>query len=275
MLLSMLKELDALCRKHGISYMLFAGSALGAVRHRGFIPWDDDLDVLMLRPDYERFLDLAPRELDPERYYVQREFSPHWPMQFSKLRRNGTTCLEKYHPRDEQMHQGVYLDLFPCDNLADSPLLRALQFVGSKAVIAKALYARGYETRSLPKKLMLQLCRLLPLEPLRRFCVRSRDANSVMVHSFFGCGTNYNKNVFPRSWITETELVPFEDGLFPVSASWDALLRKLYGDYWILPDEKQRAVKQHAAILDLSRPWWEHLEEHRNMHFDILTRSIR
>lgn len=86
-LLQMLHEVDRICRKYGIQYMLFAGTALGAVRHGGFIPWDDDIDVIMLRPEYERFLALAVDELDSNTYYLQREFSEHWPMFFAKLRK--------------------------------------------------------------------------------------------------------------------------------------------------------------------------------------------
>lgn len=78
-LLEMLKEFDRICRRHDIPYMLFAGTALGAQRHGGFIPWDDDLDVIMLRPAYQRFLEVAESELDGA-YYLQKEFSDHWPM---------------------------------------------------------------------------------------------------------------------------------------------------------------------------------------------------
>lgn len=143
LLLEMLKDFDAVCRRHGIRYQLFAGSALGAVRHNGFIPWDDDLDVILSRSEYERFFREAAMDFDPEIYYVQQEHSPHWSMHFSKLRRNGTTCIEKYHPKDPGIHQGVYIDIFPYDNLASSPFQRRLQFAASKVIIAKALWERG------------------------------------------------------------------------------------------------------------------------------------
>lgn len=275
LLLEMLKDFDTVCRAHGVRYQLFSGTALGAVRHRGFIPWDDDLDIVMLRADYERFFDEAAAELDAEKYTAQREFSPHWPMQFSKLRRNGTTCLEKLHPKDENMHQGVYLDLFPCDALSDNALTQRLQFLASKIVIAKALYARGYETNSLAKKLFLQLCRLLPSEPFRRFVVRRGDDGSTMVHTFFGAGRAFQKNIYDRAWFTESVSLPFEDGAFPVSAHYDALLTKLYGDYLRIPDETERKCKEHTALLDLHRPYTDYLEQQKTMRFDEYTRSIR
>lgn len=271
----MLKDFDAVCKEHNINYMLFSGTALGAVRHHGFIPWDDDADVIMLRSEYNRFFETAAQDLDREEYYVQREYSAHWPMQFSKLRRNGTTCLEKYHPKDPSQHQGVYIDIFPCDNLADNVFVRRLQFLASKIVIAKALYARGYETNNPIKKCFMQLCRLIPRKPVWAFCVRRKDSNSDMVHSFLGCGSKYEKNIFPRKWFEQTENMPFEDCTLPVSAAYDSFLTKLYGNYHKLPTEEERRCKEHVALLDLNHPYTEYIEQQREMHFDILTRSIR
>ena len=104
-MLEMLTDVDEICKKYNIKYQLFAGSLLGAVRHKGFIPWDDDLDIVILRPEYERFLRIAPSELDAEKYFLQKEFSEHWPMFFTKLRKNGTACIERQVPKDKLMHQ--------------------------------------------------------------------------------------------------------------------------------------------------------------------------
>lgn len=161
-LLELLTVFDNICRRLGISYQLFAGTALGAVRHKGFIPWDDDLDIIMLRPEYERFLKEAPAEPESEKYFLQAEFSEHWPMFFSKLRKNGTACIERYVPRDELMHQGIYIDIFPCDSLSNAPIIGKLQFAASKAVIARSLAKRGYRTDSKIKKLALKLSCLVP-----------------------------------------------------------------------------------------------------------------
>lgn len=274
-LLSMLKDFDAVCEKHGIRYMLFAGTALGAVRHRGFIPWDDDADVIMLRSEYERFFECAAKDFDTGKYFVQREFSPHWPMQFSKLRLNNTACIEKYHPKDPEIHQGIYIDIFPCDNLANNKTVRKLQFSASKIVIAKALYARGYETDSIAKKCFMQFCRLLPLEPFRRFCVRSKDSGSDMVHSFFAASKKYEKSVFPREWFEKTVRVPFADTQFPVSSHCEELLTELYGDYLRIPTPEERKRKEHAAIIDTERSYKEYLDEQQKMKIDVYTRSIR
>lgn len=274
-LLSMLKDFDAVCEKHDIHYILFAGTALGAVRHHGFIPWDDDADVIMLRCDYERFFECAAKDFDAEKYYVQREFSSHWPMQFSKLRLNNTACMEKYYPKDPEIHQGIYIDIFPCDNLSDSKAVGKLQFSASKIVIAKALYARGYETDSIIKKCFMQFCRLLPLEPFRKFCVRSKDSGSEMVHSFLAASKRYKKSVFPREWFEKTVRVPFEDTKLPVSCHCAEMLAELYGDYLKIPPPEERKCKEHAAILDTEHSYTQYLNEQRKMKIDTYTKSIR
>lgn len=273
--LSMLKDFDAVCQKHRISYQLFSGTALGAVRHKGFIPWDDDIDVVMLREDYERFFDSASKELDSNKYYVQREFSEHWPMFFSKLRLNGTTYIEKYHSHDARIHQGIYIDIFPCDNLSDSRLMQKLQYIASKIVIAKSLYARGYETNSTVKKCFMQFCRILPTEPFKRLCIRRNDSSSLKVHTFFGGGKKFERSIFFREWFEQSVKMRFEDSEFPVSAHYDEMLRVMYGDYMVMPTLEQRVCKRHAAIVDINKPYTFHLEEQKNMKIEKYTESIR
>lgn len=273
--LSMLKDFDAVCQKHRISYQLFSGTALGAVRHKGFIPWDDDIDVVMLREDCERFFDSASKELDSNKYYVQREFSEHWPMFFSKLRLNGTTYIEKYHSHDARIHQGIYIDIFPCDNLSDNRLMQKLQYIASKIVIAKSLYARGYETNSTVKKCFMQFCRILPTEPFKRLCIRRNNSSSLKVHTFFGGGKKFERSIFFREWFEQSVKMRFEDSEFPVSAHYDEMLRVMYGDYMIMPTLEQRVCKRHAAIVDINKPYTFHLEEQRNMKIEKYTESIR
>ena len=273
--LSMLKDFDAVCQKHRISYQLFSGTALGAVRYKGFIPWDDDIDVVMLREDYERFFDSASKELDSNKYYVQREFSEHWPMFFSKLRLNGTTYIEKYHSHDARIHQGIYIDIFPCDNLSDNRLMQKLQYIASKIVIAKSLYARGYETNSTVKKCFMQFCRILPTEPFKRLCIRRNDSSSLKVHTFFGGGKKFERSIYLREWFEQSVKMRFEDSEFPVSAHYDEMLRVMYGDYMVMPTLEQRVCKRHAAIVDINKPYTFHLEEQKNMKIEKYTESIR
>ena len=273
-LLTLLREFDRVCRALDIPYILFAGTMLGAVRHGGFIPWDDDVDVLMMRKDYERFLREAEGVLDRDTFYLQKEFSAHWPMFFSKLRLNNTACLERYHPNDPDTHQGVYIDLFPCDSAASTGAGRKLQFFASKVVIAKSLRKRGYETDSRVKKIFMNLCALLPMKPFLSMTRHGRE-NSEYVHSFLGGASEYKKSVYPRRYIEKTVPVKFEGQEFPVPEEYDSLLRILYGDYMTLPEPEKRGVKQHAILVDLENSYEIYRDYRNDMTFDIYTRSIR
>ena len=117
--------------------------------------------------------------------------------------------------------------------------------------------------------------RQFPLKGLKAICIRKKDQKSQLVHTFFGAGSKYEKNIFPRAWIEQSVEMQFEDGVFPVSAYYDELLTKLYGDYHALPNPEDRKCKEHVAILDLEHPYEAHLSELHNMQFDVLTRSIR
>ncbi len=273
-ILRLLKEFDRVCRVLEIPYVLFAGTLLGAVRHQGFIPWDDDLDVLMLRKDYDRFLKEAPAVLTPDVFYLQKERSEHWPLSFSKLRLNGTTCLEKYHPKDEKIHQGIYIDIFPCDDGCKTGFGRRVQFLASKVVVAKGLDKRGYDTDSRMKKIFMALCRVLPLKPFV-WLVKHGEKEGATVHSFFAAAKSYSKNVFPRRYLTQRIEAEFEGDTYPIPAEYDKLLRELYGDYTQLPPPEQRVCKQHAILVDTQRSYEEYAHYRDGMTFDVYTRSIR
>lgn len=274
-MLEMLCEVDRICQKHNIAYMLFAGTMLGAVRHQGFIPWDDDLDVVMLRPEYERFLKIAPSELDPEVFFLQKEFSLHWPMFFSKLRRNGTTCIERYFPKDPEQHQGVFIDIFPCDNLYDNPLLQKAQFLAAKIVIAKSLDARGYLTDSWGKRLFILFCRLLPKKPFVKLVCNERYCDTKMVHVFFGASSKYKKSVFPRQWFTELTKLPFEGREYPLSACYHEILTALYGDYMVPTPPENRGCKVHGEIVDLEHSYEEYKDIQKKLKFEEYSTCIR
>lgn len=273
-LLQLLKEFDRVCTAVGAEYQLFAGTLLGSVRHKGFIPWDDDLDILMLREDYDKFLREAEKYLDRDTFFLQKEFSEHWPMFFSKLRLNGTACIEKYHPKDKLTHQGIYIDIFPCDDAKDSAVGKKIQFLASKVVIAKSLYKRGYDAKSAKKKIFMAVCRLLPMKAFLKIA-KSGKKNGKDLHSFFAAARSYSKNVYPRALLTDRAIGEFEGGSYPISADYDTLLKKLYGDYMVLPKEEERAVKQHAFFVDTENSYEKYLDLTDGIEFDVLTKSIR
>ena len=120
-LLEMLKVIDGLCTRHGLRYYLHGGTLLGAVRHGGFIPWDDDADISMPRPDYEKFLEIAKKELAADYFVQDYRTEKYGRFVFAKLRKNGTVCKNEHHAHIK-MHQGIFIDIFPLDELPQNKL---------------------------------------------------------------------------------------------------------------------------------------------------------
>lgn len=274
-MLQMLIEVDRICRKYDIKYSLFAGTMLGAIRHKGFIPWDDDLDIIMLRSEYNRFLSVAQNEIDNSRFFVQKEFSNHWPMFFSKIRKNGTCCIERYIPKDYDTHMGVYIDIFPCDNLSDFEVIRRMQFLASKFVIANSLGKRGYLTNSILKKLFIMGCRIISVKWLNAFVQMHEKRNTKQVHSFFAAASKYKKNIYDRAWFSELTNCEFEGQQFLISSHYDEVLTILYGDYMIPTPPGERENKVHGEIVDLHNSYETYRGVQEHMVFKELTRSIR
>ena len=113
----LLKEYIDFCEKHNLTYFLMAGTLLGAIRHKGFIPWDDDIDVAMPREDYDRFCELAAKEFTGDIFFQSYKTDKHFPYVFSKLRNTNTTFIEAVY-KHVDMNHGVYIDIFPIDGIS-------------------------------------------------------------------------------------------------------------------------------------------------------------
>ena len=122
--LEMLIEVDRICRKCNLRYNIIGGTLLGAVRHGGFIPWDDDADLVMFRDDYEKFREACKEELDKDRFYFQdMETTAGYRWGYGKLRRKKTVFVRE-HQEHMPYEQGVFIDIMPLDNVPDSYLGR-------------------------------------------------------------------------------------------------------------------------------------------------------
>ena len=127
--LSIFKEFDLICRKNGIKYTLCGGSLLGAIRHGGFIPWDDDIDVTMLRADYEKFSMLCKNELDNERFFFQTmETDEEYRLMYGKIILKGTSFVRTGYEKSKAKN-GIFIDIFPRDNVSDNMIKRSLQSI--------------------------------------------------------------------------------------------------------------------------------------------------
>src|SRR5690606_2891856 len=144
--LEILIEFDRICKKNNIKYQLFAGTLLGAVRHKGFIPWDDDIDVCLLRKDYNKFIQACKTDLDSRSFLQTYVTDKNCIIQFAKLRKNNTLFLES-GISDCKTHHGIFIDIFPLDNVLPNTFCGKMQ--------QKLLYIIGRINLSRVKKLCL------------------------------------------------------------------------------------------------------------------------
>ena len=254
-LLEILKTVDAICKKHNIQYSLASGTALGAVRHSGFIPWDDDLDIMFLRSEYDRFLEVAVEELKDTDYVLQREFSEKWPMSYSKIRKNNTAYIEGYKPKIPDIHQGIFIDLFPVDNLLDNRIKTSIQWMCYQLVLANCLNKRGYTTESKTKRIAMLLSSFVPVKPFVKYVQARSNNNSLKVHSYFGGAVIRTHNEYPKALFLEYNEIKFEDDFFQIVKDYDSYLKIAFGDYMELPPEDKRGEQLHAIKVDLENSY--------------------
>ena len=115
-MLEILQEVHKICVANDITYWIEAGTLLGAKRHKGFIPWDDDIDIAMPRKDYNKFLKIAQEKLPQDMFLQNKETEPDYYLPFSKIRKNNTLLIETGETGEENYHHGIFIDIFPFDN---------------------------------------------------------------------------------------------------------------------------------------------------------------
>ena len=253
--LELLKELDRVCRENGLRYMAIHGTLLGGIRHHGFIPWDDDVDVAMPREDYDRLLALGNPALS-EGFFLQTPRNNYGCFYggYSKLRRHGTAAIEPQNKNKgwRSCHQGIWIDLFPIDVCQeDRGEQRNLQ--RQLSALQRLVYAKAYGPRA-PVPADVSPARkaaswLLSRGVRRRRLLQSIDdlcrsqSPASPLRGILACyyGTRENKNIWPAGAVSDVVEVPFEDMMLPVPAGWDEILRARYGDdYMSLPPVSRR-----------------------------------
>ena len=252
---NMLKDIIEFCKKNKIEYFIIGGTALGAVRHKGFIPWDDDIDIGMPRKDYNKFLLLAYKEWnrkDSPYFFQYNESDVNAPYTYAKLRLNDTIFSE-YCNRNINMHQGIYIDIFPYDNMPDSKeeyknwffqiqRLTKLYVMSKTPDISEKPTTFVLKIKWIVRRSLYFLLKLLPKKLILKQIIKlSTKYNSVKTKSM-------TCTCFPKmycEYCDTYDLFPlkeykFEDLLVLGPKNMDIYLRNHYGDYMKLPPEKDR-----------------------------------
>lgn len=255
--LDILRELDRVCRENNIRYFLYRGTFLGAIRHGGFIPWDDDMDVAMLREDYEKFFRLAPKTLG-DKYGLQNwHMDPQYSLPFGKLRKRGTRCVEGKSP--ELKENGFYIDIYPLDYApkeaaARRSLSRKLLHL-YRVKLMKSGYTPWVEEDHIvwKKRIGYLAYRFVSFFVSQQWLIRKYEAlvsavpeNDLLYEQSALPKTNY----FQKKWCEDLSDYPFEDGLFPGPKAFDECLSELYGDYMTPPPAGKRENRHLFSQMD-------------------------
>lgn len=250
-LLELLCEFDRICRKHDILYSIDGGTLLGAVRHGGFIPWDDDADVIMNRPAYEKFLQIIDTELDNSKFYFQDiNRTPKYRWGYAKLRRKDSIFL-----RSGQEHinyeQGIFLDIFVCDNVPQAYIPRCVCNFNS-FLFRKAFYSEvGIKNSSGISKVIYEILARIPEEKLKKtynnYIIHrnKRDSRWVKCLTFPAKNRTYG---YKRNWYEDVIDMEFQGHIFKASRDYDEYLSFMYGNYMEIPKIEDRVVHPASVL---------------------------
>ena len=267
--LELLKAFIRCCDELGLKYYLIGGTLLGAVRHHGFIPWDDDIDVGMPRADYERFLHHAQPFL-PEYYFVQcRETDPELLNNFAKLRDSRTTFIES-SMRHRRINHGVYIDIFPLDHYPETSWKQSvfdfrLRMLGLRIRSAFTLREENKKNAVIEFGMKAASAVLSACYPKVEDALDAREklyrsvANSGLLANLGGAWGK--KEIAPAEWFGEGVEGVFEGLPTRLPSEYDKWLKQVYGDYLQLPPPEKRVVHHYADVIDLDRSYTEYMRE--------------
>lgn len=237
-MLDILGEVDIICKKHGIPYWIDYGTLLGAVRHGGFIPWDDDLDISILRKDYNKLLNLLETELSSDFVCQDWKNEKKLMTKAAKVRDTKSYYNEQIYKRGELKYQGIFIDIFPVEKIPSKKIHTFVSYI----------YGRSFRhMRGLSKNRnnYIKATMLWPLAvcfaQFSRFCawiINSKRVANVYGGLNFQC-THLMNDIFPLKEIS------FEGKMFFAPANSDVHLKEIYKDYMTIPPKEKRAV--HAS----------------------------
>ncbi len=273
--LEILKQFIRVCDKHHLRYSLEGGTAIGAIRHKGFIPWDDDVDIMMPRKDYDEYIKLQ-YEYEGTPYFIQTwQSDPHYCYNFAKLRDSSTTYIENFFV-NHRINHGVWIDIFPIDGISkkDKPVKKATR--RPKRVWACFFMSffpallRKVHKRTFFKDIALNIVGAL-FYVFNIAHYQNRHADKIMRKlTIDNAALSGNMSAFPLAnqimpshIFNEYIKVPFEDIEVSIIKEYDLYLTRCYGDYMNPPEVKQRVGHHNHKGVSLTQGYEEYMKEHR------------
>lgn len=261
-ILEVMKFIDYVCRENGITYYIMGGTALGAIRHGGFIPWDDDLDIFMTPGEYKKFKDTFDI-LAQDKFVIQewRTVKPY--LEYAKVRMNGTTLIEHNYRDWKNMHHGIYVDIMILHKVPDNRMTQRKVYYQSKFVTLLGLSERNWKPKTRVQALALFALNLMPKRLIAKWCYRSIYRYDNLTDRYMWCywitPASFYKGLFNPEYFQNPVDVPFEDTRLLGSRHIKEYLAARYGDYMKMPPKEMQEAAVHAEIFDTEKDYSEYM----------------
>lgn len=261
-ILEVMKYIDRLCRNNDIEYYIMGGTALGAVRHGGFIPWDDDLDIFMTPDQYAKFKLTFEKDNSPLFVIQEWRTTPNY-LEYAKVRMNGTTFIEHSFKDRKDLHQGIYVDIMMLHKVPEGKLIQKLVYYESKFVTLYALSQRNWKPKTCGQAKVLKLIKVLPCKFMVKVCYRRIYKYDSRQDRFKYCywitPAKFRNGLFDKTFFSEPVDIPFEDTKLLGSAKIKEYLGYRYGDYMKLPSLEAQKAAVHAELFDVEKDYTEYI----------------
>lgn len=276
--LDLLNTFAHVCDEHQLKWFAHAGTMLGAVRHHGFIPWDDDIDVMMPRKDYERFCTIAPGAFSHPYFFQNERTDPFFCRSFSRLRNSETTAIQNWE-KDYSLpfNQGIFIDVFPIDRVSDDDGLLSLE-VQRMEFLANT----GWQYRNMvhfyhPKKGkgMVKRASYFLKHIWYKYINRAGGDYKLFLQEHLRLAEAHDeedtrrvgeviippigRHIWERKWLDDVVLMPFEMIHIPVPANYEACLNASYGKDWRTP--VQQGTYHGQVFFDVDRPYTDYISK--------------
>lgn len=264
----LLCAVDDICKRNNIGYFIYAGTLLGAVRHKGFIPWDDDIDVVMFRREYNRFAEICKTQLDTNNFFLQTIYTdPLTSNPWAKLHDVNTTFISGV--RRVGTAEGINIDIFPIDNVPDNRFIRDIRakLIDKLNFIYQYRFQARLRNASWKMRLFQWAIGLIPPWNEQRYkrwydCYIQRYNQRQTQSVVYLSNRKYKRKIIPRDWLSETVELPFEGRSFPAPKEWDKILMSLYGKEYMQPPEQGDRVTGHGTkVIDVNHSWRSYINE--------------
>lgn len=259
--LEIVKHVVAICEKYNLKYFMLGGTMLGSIRHKGFIPWDDDIDLGMPRNDYERFLEIAEIELPDYLQVVNYKNTPTYQYYITRIQDTNVKVIEDRIGNDSK-YTFASIDIFPIDGTPNNKLLRIIYFF--RVLTHRALMSLHYKDsidrkrkRGFVERIFLSIMEKIPFEKIidpykeKEKIDKLLSSQNVATSNYIGniMGAYRTREIVPKEWYGQGKKYPFEDIELVGLDNYDEYLKFTYGDYMQLPPEDSR--KTHFSVVSI------------------------